>query len=130
MPKITIFQHLLQNAFRVIRKKGNDDVEFDAIGLSFFPLMANLCMFLNLLEYYLFGNIYTKIPQFLFIGLFLLIPILLYFHTKDSRKAVKAYYKTLDPRRSKVYFAIFIIYYISSIGLMFLVRDLIVSGKI
>lgn len=130
MQKITIFQHLLQNAFRVIRKKGNDDVEFDAIGLSFFPLMANLNVILNLFEYYLFGNVYTKIPQFLFIGLFLLIPILLYFHTKDSRKAVKAYYKTLHPQRSKVYLYVFIIYYIGSIGLMFLIDNLIVSGKI
>ncbi|MEY3238574.1 MAG: hypothetical protein RIR11_12, partial [Bacteroidota bacterium] len=44
--------------------------------------------------------------------------------------AVKAYYKTLDSRRSKIYLAVFIIYYIGSIGLMFLVHDLIVSGKI
>jgi hypothetical protein len=130
MKKITIFQHLLQNAFRVIRKKGNDDVEFDAIGLSFFPLMANAGVCERLIEYYLFGNVHVKIPAILFIGGILTIPLLLYFHTKDSRKAVKAYYKTLDSRRSKIYLAVFIIYYIGSIGLMFLVHDLIVSGKI
>jgi hypothetical protein len=130
MQKITIFQHLLQNAFRVIRKKGNNDVEFDAIGFSFFPLMANAGVCERLVEYYLFGNVHVKIPAFFFIGGILLIPLLLYFHTKDSRKAVKAYYKTLDPKRSKIYFAIFIIYYIGSIGLMFLIDNLIVSGKI
>lgn len=130
MQKITIFQHLVHNASRVIRKKGNDDVEIDAIGLCFFPLMGNYFVVIMMVEYYLLGNVNGKIPENFLVGLFMPVPILLYFHAKKSRKAVKAYYKALDTRTSRMYLIIFIAYFIISVSLIFVVRESIVAGKI
>jgi hypothetical protein len=130
MQKITLFQHLVQNAYRVIRKKGNDDIEIDAVGLCVFPLMGNYNVILGLLEYYLYGNVYTKIPAFLYIGGLIIIPILLYFHVMDSRAFVKEYYKKLNPKRRSIYLYVFITYYVLSVSLIFLVRYLIVSRMI
>lgn len=130
MSKITIFQHLVQNASRIIRKKGNADVEFDALMLSFFPLFFNFNSVLFLVEKYFFGNIYIKTPISIYLIGAALIAIFLYYHTKDTRKEVKAYYAKLDIRSKNIYLFVFVLYYVSSIASMFLIRHLIEQGKI
>lgn len=48
MSKITIFQHLVQNASRIIWKRGNNDVEFEAMIVSLFAFLYYVGYALNI----------------------------------------------------------------------------------
>jgi hypothetical protein len=109
--KLTPFQHLYYETFRIIRKKDEQVVnEFRALMLSSFPLVCNLVTVLDALSIFMKMKVYLKMPLTFYALPSLFLFVLMFVHSFRKHNLIEKQYQTFSKSKLLRLRWLFIIY--------------------
>jgi hypothetical protein len=130
MNKINLFHHLFYNTNSITNKKNVFSEEIIVI-VAFLPILWNISTLSTIIEYAIYGRIFTQnLPLWGFIIPILSIFIYNYISSVGKLKEISKIYKTYSTEKKDRIQFFFVIYYITSVIMMFGVVEYLESLQV